>query len=360
VSSLRRSSINHLSRSTTKLDSESRYSYANDAAQRIFDNLEAESMSKTNEKDSGYGDDSSLENWRMVAEASIHEDFYLKGKKVKIRSPEPTSELALKFLRPAPAKMSIRPGYIKKNLFPEYKSIPPPDEDDFKQLDKVAGFQKRSIRLNGKSTRTDTNDEEDSDEDNDVEGLIILEKLIGRKYGSETALSKRDVEDLFNKEDVALAETSTELEEEKSLWGVLAKGCEKVFKKSRTLSDSVIYSKPAYKENSVVEDSEGVLKIDSNYSEAIEEALNQKGRIKKNYSNISDKLKLLGNTDNLKLVNLSVKSESKKAEDTSDSGDEEFFNITARENSAMHKYFPKSKFEKFFENFDLFWLNKLI
>ncbi len=106
----------------------------------------------------------------------------LTGEKTKLLEPEPMSELALKFLRPAPAKMSLRPSYIKKNLFPDYRSVPPPDEEDLKQLDKVAaGFQKRSIRLNGKKSRSERGhtaetSEDDSDEDNDTEGLLILEK----------------------------------------------------------------------------------------------------------------------------------------------------------------------------------------
>lgn len=119
----------------------------------------------------------------MQAESRLHENFVLTGEKTKLLEPEPMSELALKFLRPAPAKMSLRPGYIKKNLFPEYKSVPPPDEDEFKQLDKLAtaGFQKRTIRLNGKKTRSERthmteSEEEDSDEDDDLEGQLILEK----------------------------------------------------------------------------------------------------------------------------------------------------------------------------------------
>ena len=94
-----------------------------------------------------------------------------------MRSPEPMSELALKFLRPAPAKMSLRPGYIKKHLFSSYKSVPPPNEydysDDLENGENKADngiFPKRSIRLNGKL------DEDDSDEDNDVEGILIVEK----------------------------------------------------------------------------------------------------------------------------------------------------------------------------------------
>ena len=39
---------------------------------------------------------------------------------------------------------------------------------------------------------------------------------------------------------------------------------------------------------------EPFIKIDSNYSEAIEEAHNQKARIKKNYANIMEKARLLG------------------------------------------------------------------
>jgi len=279
----------------------------------------------------------------MLAEASLHEDFYLKGQKIRIRSPEPTSELALKFLRPAPAKMSILPSYIKKNLFPEYRSMPPPGEGAFKQLEKVTGLQKRSIRLDGnKKTRSsqeeEADDDEDSDGENDVEGLVILQKLIGRKYGSETVLNRRDVEDLLS----ARNEAEENAEEVKSLWGMLA--CrEKVFKKTRTLSDSVAYSKPAYKTGVVAEEMEDILKIDSNYSEAIEEALNQKSRIKKNYANILEKGKQLGNGVNLRTVNLSVK-DSNRSVATPDL-DEEVNEIEdrQRQSTAVHKYFPKSK-----------------
>ena len=99
---------------------------------------------------------------------------------MKILSPEPILELALKFLRPAPAKMSIKPSYIKKNLFSEYQSVPPLEEDEFRNDEKPV-FQKRSIKLNSKKKRNETADidteEENSDEENDMEAQLILNKF---------------------------------------------------------------------------------------------------------------------------------------------------------------------------------------
>lgn len=188
---MKQSSTLGLSRSSTRIGTDVS-TMAGDAAKRIFEQLEAEEQAQktatgnnknhSSANDSGFNEDS-VESWRMQAESRLHEDFVLTGEKTKLLEPEPMSELALKFLRPAPAKMSLRPGYIKKNLFPEYKSVPPPDEDEFKQLDKLAvgGFQKRTLRLNGKKTRSERthtaeSEEEDSDEDDDLEGQLILEK----------------------------------------------------------------------------------------------------------------------------------------------------------------------------------------
>ena len=93
-------------------------------------------------------------------------------------SPEPFGDLALKFLRPAPAKMSIKPRYIKANLFPDYKSVPPPEEDDHTLLDKMNMFQRRTIKLTGTKTSTYNEDEDEDEEDEeDNEGILILQKF---------------------------------------------------------------------------------------------------------------------------------------------------------------------------------------
>ena len=94
-------------------------------------------------------------------------------------------------------------------------------------------------------------------------------------------LNKREEDDLLSVKDL-----NADVEEERYkhpphtgsgnvLWDMLGKLPSQPFKKSRTLSDSVTYSKPLYNKNisasSTHEDD--VLKIDSNYSEAIEEVI---------------------------------------------------------------------------------------
>jgi hypothetical protein len=104
--------------------------------------------------------------------------FGLEVKKAKLNSIESMREFALTFLRPAPPKMSLRRSQIKKNLFPEYKSVPPPVDDEHQQN---LG-SKKSSRGQAKLTLIEIRknlqhiDDEDLMCDSELEMQFILEK----------------------------------------------------------------------------------------------------------------------------------------------------------------------------------------
>lgn len=139
---------------------------------------------------------------------------------------------------------------------------------------------------------------------------------------------------------------------EQNLWqGLLRRP--KPFKKTRTLSETVTYIKPPYSGSPAQE--EPFVKIDSNYSEAIEEANNQKARIKKNYTNIMDKARILGmGPPPVQQVTLNVSKDTSRKVATPELDEEvnkiEGMNKERKSESVSeyyestdHKYFPKSK-----------------
>lgn len=126
----------------------------------------------------------------------------------------------------------------------------------------------------------------------------------------------------------------------------------KFFQKTRTLSETVTYIKPPYNGNPPTE--EPFTKIDSNYSEAIEEAHNQKARIKKNYTNIMDKARLLAmGPQPVQQVTLNVSKDTSRKVTTPELDNEvvkiegmdkgrKSESVSEYYESTDHKYFPKS------------------
>lgn len=97
------------------------------------------------------------------------------------------ADFSLTFLRPAPPKMSVKPSQIRENLFPQYKSLPPPI-DDLNLLSRKSKRPntKRTIKFATSTSKdnsshlnlddldevsNDPDNEEETDEDNDEDLL---------------------------------------------------------------------------------------------------------------------------------------------------------------------------------------------
>ena len=102
------------------------------------------------------------------------------------------SDFTLTFLRPAPPKMSIRPSQLRKHLFPEYQSVPPP-VDDMRILENKSAKKRSTIdskkpsseinelikpgSLKSTLSEKEASEEGDEDEDeSDAEDMLILAK----------------------------------------------------------------------------------------------------------------------------------------------------------------------------------------
>lgn len=106
-----------------------------------------------------------------------------------IKRHENMLDFTLNFLRPAPPKMNMRPSQIRKNLFPEYRSIVPPNEEDFESPSrKYSSKKSRSKRTTKHSSKTldessasASNFVDYGDDDEDVENEILeLEMIVDR------------------------------------------------------------------------------------------------------------------------------------------------------------------------------------
>ena len=125
-----------------------------------------------------------------------------------------TAEFSLNFLRPAPPKMSVRPSEVRKRLFATYvgNQMPPTsriashsNSSTKRKLNKLNNFaSSKASKLNSVSLRftdeyngdsdnalgDDGNDNDDDDDDDDddseLEFNAIVDRLLNRKYHSET------------------------------------------------------------------------------------------------------------------------------------------------------------------------------
>jgi hypothetical protein len=196
-------------------------------------------------------------------------------------------EFTLKYLRPSPPKMSVKPSYIRKNLFPKYKSLPPPKfhpkshQSSSSSHKKISAIKKRQTLTNSHSNNSQTGayeyineneyeDEEDLIDDSYLEMQVIIEKVLNRRYNSETNLDKLREE---QKDEMESDFDSNQTYLSKDDW---------IFNKEarlvRALSDSIMTrsKKQANKQygyfNDAIDDPEvEFMKIDSNYNDAIQE-----------------------------------------------------------------------------------------
>lgn len=102
---------------------------------------------------------------------------------MELKNVELMSDPSLRFLRPSPPKMSVRPSEVRRHLYSDYASMPPPILNDNKSENKTNS--KRTTRtVNTKSKpQTFDLDSEDNDETNDSyetesdsESIILLDK----------------------------------------------------------------------------------------------------------------------------------------------------------------------------------------
>jgi hypothetical protein len=167
----------------------------------------------------------------------------LKCEPIELIKTNDISDYYLRFLRPAPVKMSIRPIKVKEYLFSRYESMPPPIENNYKLVRKLKKI---------KNVFYDENDENATDQididDADLEWQMIVEKCLNRRYHSET--------------DLSLIIDRNEKQNDNY-----------IFKRPtlvRTLSDSLIKRKF---NNNKIDDKFNFTKIDSNYNDALAEVI---------------------------------------------------------------------------------------
>ncbi len=199
----------------------------------------------------------------------------MEAQKIELNNIELVTDPSLRYLRPAPPKMSIKPSEIRKNLYHDYVSMPPP------LLDKVKSATTKSISSKKKKNAkdklkqepqnliddiltdedTDTGSESYST-DSDSESIIQLDKILKRTYNSETNLSKK-----FK----TITKNSSYFDGFK-------------IKIKRTLSDTIVYDSIKREKNNSDYLNE-FIQIDTSYTDALDEAMNQKLKIKENYIN---------------------------------------------------------------------------
>ena len=190
-----------------------------------------------------------------------------------IKRHESMLDFTLNFLRPAPPKMNIRPSHVRKNLFPEYRSIVPPNEEDFESPSRKYSSKKPRSRRPTKHGSKNWDDSsavsgvnfidfaEDDDAENEMLELeMIVDRMLKREYKSETDLAHVDRYE-FDAETTGLDEDA------------------KIFRREprlvRTLSDTLLTRKQQAVDRSSkwkrFNFDEDFLRIDSNYNDAIEE-----------------------------------------------------------------------------------------
>ena len=182
-------------------------------------------------------------------------------------------DFTLNFLRPAPPKMNIRPSHVRKNLFPEYRSIVPPNEEDFESPSRKYSSKKPRPRRQTKHSSKNLDESSASavnfidyaDDDEDVENEMlelemIVDRMLKREYKSETDLVQVDRYE-FDGESAELDDDARIFRREPRL--------------VRTLSDTLLTRKQHTVDRSSKWNrfnfEEDFLRIDSNYNDAIEE-----------------------------------------------------------------------------------------
>ena len=301
------------------------YNRTDQAARRVFDNLvdlmQFDEKKSYSTIDSGF-EDSELNLWKTKAEKCLE----LEGKKASINSFEDYMEFTLTFLKPAPPKMSVKPSRIRERLFAKYRSMPPPvlDDIDFllkkkKKKRKIFGYQSNSADdLN--ENESECSDQE-SENESQMEFRLILDKLLNRKYYSDTDLTKYKSQD-------------------------------ELVNLTRSLSDTICLRTKRSNSQEDVYDYD-FLKIDSNYNEALEEAYSQKKIIKNDYLRktrlISASVSSLKSKTNTMSMNIEKNSDKKTDKSSVANGQDE----------PKKEFFPKSKILKQLEIFfnDLFIFN---
>ena len=228
--------------------------------------------------------------------------FIQEAKKLNLERIENISEFSLTFLRPAPPKMSMRPTQIRGHLFPNYKSVPPPVDDE-NLLKKAPRSSPRRIKLGSikskslirsapnsakfnqieeldesddlkskKSSLINIEEDEDDFEDSEMEFQCILEKLLNRQHKSETDLSKLKWDE-NDSGDLATLNQDPLFTKETTLF--------------RTLSDSVLTRRKTSKRINEYADEASqekeFLKIDTDYNDAMDEVFYQKQKIREEH-----------------------------------------------------------------------------
>ncbi|RNA21304.1 hypothetical protein BpHYR1_037742 [Brachionus plicatilis] len=286
------------------------YNRTDRAAKRVVDNL-ADLMHFDEKKsyttiDSGF-EDPELDVWRKKAEQSLE----LDGKQVVMQSLADYKEFTLTFLKPAPPKMSVKPSRIRERLFAEYRSMPPPLDD----MNLLANKKRNKVKMfaNGSDSLDEENgdgSDEESVDESALEFELILDKLLNRQYCSDTDLSK------FKRENEGMFDGSAKM--------------------ARSMSESVC-GKGGRAQPDVYD--YDFMRIDSNYNEALEEAVNQKKVIKSDY--LKKSRLISGSVSSLKSKTKSMQGE-KMANKEIDFKNDKSMSSTNGQNKADGNFFPKS------------------
>ncbi len=196
----------------------------------------------------------------------LNPDFVLDAKKLEIYQYENIGDYSLTFLRPEPPKMSIKPTTIREHLFSKYHSMPPPPLDNLEILShnkSASNGSKKSSNKNFSSKlfykfdfgrKINPKDIEEDDEtsledESELEFQYNLERLLNRKYHSETELNKLDSDYVCQKNEEFNFIDRTNM--------------------IRTLSDSLLYNKQITNFDIDYQ----FIKISSNFNEAMEEVV---------------------------------------------------------------------------------------
>ena len=100
---------------------------------------------------------------------------------MELKNAEIIYDPSLRFLRPAPPKMSVKPSEIRKRLFPGYTSMPPPVWNENKKETKSTIRKKNHTKIKKFAYSDLDSDETDETDDSfstesDTESMIIFRK----------------------------------------------------------------------------------------------------------------------------------------------------------------------------------------
>jgi len=102
---------------------------------------------------------------------------------MEVKNSENLYDPSLRYLRPAPPKMSVKPNEIRKRLFAEYKSLPPPVWNENKKETKSTIRKKNPLKSKKFAYSDLDSDETDETEDSystesETESMIIFKKFV--------------------------------------------------------------------------------------------------------------------------------------------------------------------------------------